>query len=127
MARSSGVEAVDAIKHGQEKETMASVDGALRLDVARPKGWRRFVPVWLRSLIWVDSAQKYDAFLSYSWKTDFQVAPVRSYSGRRLTLHPITINQCKLGQEKTSEILGRSAQCADVDCGILPERSHRRE
>jgi hypothetical protein len=55
---------------------MASVGGALPLDLAPPKPWRRFVPVWLRSLIWVDSAQKYDAFLSYSWKSDSKVAPV---------------------------------------------------
>jgi hypothetical protein len=46
------------------------------LDVAPPKTWRRFVPSWLRSLIWVDSAKCYDAFLSYSWKCDSAVAPV---------------------------------------------------
>ncbi len=34
------------------------------------------MPAWLRSLIWVDSAKSYDAFLSYSWKCDSQVAPV---------------------------------------------------
>src|SRR6516225_12482842 len=56
---------------------MASVNGAsLQLDLAPPEPWRRFVPQWLRSLIWVDSAQKYDAFLSYSWKSDTEVAPV---------------------------------------------------
>jgi len=32
--------------------------------------------LWLRSLIWVDSAQSYDAFLSYSWKSDSKVAAV---------------------------------------------------
>ena len=46
------------------------------LDLAKPKAWRRFAPLWLRSLIWVDSAQSYDAFLSYSWKADSNVAPV---------------------------------------------------
>ncbi len=34
------------------------------------------MPLWLRSLIWVDSAEKYDAFLSYSWRSDSKVAPV---------------------------------------------------
>jgi hypothetical protein len=46
------------------------------LDLAPPKSWRQFVPLWLRSLIWVDAAEKYDAFLSYSWKSDSKVAPV---------------------------------------------------
>jgi hypothetical protein len=46
------------------------------LDLAPPKPWRRFVPSWLRSLIWVDSARGYDTFLSYSWKSDSKVAPV---------------------------------------------------
>lgn len=49
---------------------------ALPLDLAPPKPWRRFIPSWLRSLIWVDSARNYDAFLSYSWKSDGKVAPV---------------------------------------------------
>src|ERR1017187_2165234 len=47
-----------------------------QLDLAPPQKWRRFVPRWLRSLIWVDSAGSYDAFLSYSWKSDSKVAPV---------------------------------------------------
>jgi hypothetical protein len=46
------------------------------LDLAPPKAWRRFVPSWLRSVIWVDSAGSYDAFLSYSWKSDSEVAPL---------------------------------------------------
>src|SRR5262252_5958466 len=46
------------------------------LDLAPPRPWRRFVPSWLRALIWVDSARGYDAFLSYSWKSDSKVAPV---------------------------------------------------
>ena|ERR1700730_3312348 len=46
------------------------------LDLAPPKAWRRFVPLRVRSLIWIDSAQNYDAFLSYSWKADSKVAPV---------------------------------------------------
>lgn len=49
---------------------------ATKLDVAPHKAWRRFVPKWLRSLIWLDSAASYDAFLSYSWKSDKDVAPV---------------------------------------------------
>jgi hypothetical protein len=28
----------------------------------------------VRSLVWVDSADKYDAFLSYSWKHDSKAA-----------------------------------------------------
>jgi WD40 repeat protein len=55
---------------------MASRSAVPPLDLAPPKSWRRFVPPWLRSLIWVDSAPKYDAFLSYSWKSDSKVAPV---------------------------------------------------
>jgi hypothetical protein len=49
---------------------------AAPLDLAPRRPWRRFLPLWLRSLIWVDSAQKYDAFLSYSWKSDSKVAPL---------------------------------------------------
>jgi TIR domain len=44
------------------------------LDLAPPKPWRRFVPLWLRSLVWVDFASRYDVFLSYSWKSDRKVA-----------------------------------------------------
>lgn len=46
------------------------------MDVAPTKPWKRFVPAILRSLIWVDSAGSYDAFLSYSWTCDKEVAPV---------------------------------------------------
>ena len=46
------------------------------MDLASPKAWRRFVPAWLRSLIWADSAAQYDAFLSYSWTSDRLIAPV---------------------------------------------------
>ena len=45
-------------------------------DIAPLKRWRRFVPAWLRSLIWPDFAEHYDAFLSYSWKSDGEIAPV---------------------------------------------------
>jgi tetratricopeptide (TPR) repeat protein len=48
----------------------------LNLDIAPPSRWRRFVPSWLRSLIWSDSAADYDAFLSYSWAADKEIAPV---------------------------------------------------
>jgi|SRR6516164_7583537 hypothetical protein len=57
-------------------EQMTSSSAVAALDLPPPKRWRRFLPLWLRSLIWVDSAQKYDAFLSYSWKADIVVAPV---------------------------------------------------
>src|SRR5215472_16131708 len=46
------------------------------LDLAPAKPWRRLLPSWFRSLIWVDAAGSYDAFLSYSWKSDSKVAPV---------------------------------------------------
>jgi WD40 repeat protein len=46
------------------------------LDLAPAKPWRRFLPAWLRSLVWVDTSAHYDAFLSYSWKSDREVAPV---------------------------------------------------
>src|SRR5215470_8473574 len=46
------------------------------LDLAPAKPWRRLLPAWLRSLIWVDASAHYDAFLSYSWQSDREVAPV---------------------------------------------------
>ena len=46
------------------------------LDIAPPKRWRGLLPGWLRSLIWVDAASRYDGFLSYSLKSDRSVAPV---------------------------------------------------
>src|SRR5208282_580042 len=46
------------------------------MDVAPTKQWRRFLPGWLRSLFWVDSAARYDGFLSYSWSCDKEIAPV---------------------------------------------------
>jgi WD40 repeat protein len=46
------------------------------LDLAEHKKWRRFVPPWLRALLWADSAKRYDAFLSYCWKADKEAAPV---------------------------------------------------
>src|SRR6516165_3271636 len=49
---------------------------ALLSDLRPLQPWRGFVPSWLRSLIWQDSADSYDAFLSYSWKSDGQIAPV---------------------------------------------------
>lgn len=41
-----------------------------------PPQWRRFAPRWLRGLVWVDEARQYDAFLSYSWKADSDIAPL---------------------------------------------------
>jgi len=55
---------------------MANPAESAQLDLRPPRTWRRFVPAWARSLIWVDSANRYDAFLSYSWKSDGEVAPV---------------------------------------------------
>ena len=54
---------------------MANAAPSPQLDLAPPKKWRRFIPAWLRSLFWVDSAPRYDAFLSYSWQADLNVAP----------------------------------------------------
>jgi len=55
---------------------MPQASESAQLDLPPPKAWRRFVPAWLRSVIWVDSARRYDAFLSYSWKSDSKVTPV---------------------------------------------------
>lgn len=46
------------------------------LDVAQGQRWRRFLPKWIRALLWTDFANRYDAFISYSLKADRQVAPV---------------------------------------------------
>ena len=46
------------------------------LDLAPPKRWRQLVQSWLRSFLWVDYSPHYDAFLSYSWKSDTGIAPV---------------------------------------------------
>ena len=46
------------------------------LDFAPPPRWRRIFPRWLRNIIWLDAAAHYDAFLSYSWKSDGETAPV---------------------------------------------------
>jgi len=59
-----------------EPESLSRPVPSPLLDLAPRKGWRRFVPSWLRSLIWIDSAGSYDAFLSYSWKSDIKIAPV---------------------------------------------------
>ena len=58
-----------------ERDELSESVRSPQLDLAPPKAWRRFVPSWLRALIWVDSAGGYDAFLSYSWKSDSEVAP----------------------------------------------------
>lgn len=55
---------------------MLDVAESGQLDLATPSRWRRFIPEWLRSLIWIDSAAKYDGFLSYSWRADHKTAPV---------------------------------------------------
>jgi len=41
-----------------------------------PPKWRSLLPAWLRGLIWTDQASSFDAFLSYSWKTDSEIAPI---------------------------------------------------
>lgn len=60
-----------------EPENVLAATHSASLDLAPTTLWRRFVPAWLRSLIWVDSARGYDAFLSYSWKSDREVAPTK--------------------------------------------------
>jgi hypothetical protein len=55
---------------------MAHAAPSPQLDVAPPPKWRRFIPAWLRALLWVDSAAEYDAFLSYNWHSDLKIAPV---------------------------------------------------
>ena len=60
----------------KDAQLLSSPSPVSTLDLAPPKPWRRFVPSWLRSLMWVDSIEKYDAFLSYSWKSDSTIAPV---------------------------------------------------
>jgi tetratricopeptide (TPR) repeat protein len=55
---------------------MVSRAAVSSLDLAPPKPWRRLAPMWLRSIIWIDSARAYDGFLSYSWKADGKVAPL---------------------------------------------------
>src|SRR5581483_7600704 len=57
-------------------QTKDEHSGAPALDLRSPQPWRRFTPNWLQSLLWVDGSQSYDAFLSYSWTADKQVAPV---------------------------------------------------
>jgi len=61
---------------GKAAQVLTSSSAVPTLDLAPPKPWRRFVPSWLRSLLWVDSISEYDAFLSYSWKSDSKIAPV---------------------------------------------------
>ena len=46
------------------------------LDLPQTPSWRRFIPRWARALVWVDSRTHYDAFLSYSWSVDSEIAPV---------------------------------------------------
>lgn len=41
-----------------------------------PPRWRSILPAWLRSLLWVEEASSFDAFLSYSWKSDSSFAPI---------------------------------------------------
>lgn len=58
---------------------MAKPSESKSFDVAIPKTWRRFLPKWLHSLIWLDAVSRYDAFLSYSWNADREIAPVLQY------------------------------------------------
>ncbi len=53
-------------------ETVA--DQMSEADLNPPPRWRRYVPVWLRRLIWIDEVTHYDAFLSYSWSGEPDVA-----------------------------------------------------
>lgn len=68
----SGDSAIAAASNdGSETESRDSQDQR-----PRPPGWRNLLPRWLISLLWVDSVDRYDAFLSYSWKSDTRVAPL---------------------------------------------------
>lgn len=62
--------------HMTEPKNLPGTAHSERLDLAPGKPWRRLIPSWFRRLIWVDAAGSYDAFLSYSWKSDSEVAPV---------------------------------------------------
>ena len=57
------------------KAPAGSIGSKETLDLAPRRLWRSILPAWLRTLIWVDGAAKYDAFLSYSWKCDREIAP----------------------------------------------------
>jgi hypothetical protein len=41
-----------------------------------PPRWRSVLPEWIRSLLWVDQASSFDAFISYSWKADAEFSPI---------------------------------------------------
>jgi WD40 repeat protein len=41
-----------------------------------PPRWRSYLPAWVRGIFWVDEADRFDAFLSYSWSADSKEAPL---------------------------------------------------
>jgi len=76
-------------------DDLSQTERSSSLDLAPPKSWRRFVPLWLRSLIWMDSGLRYDALLSYSWKvwlrnrSDYfsdSIVPGTSWERRRFSV-----------------------------------------
>lgn len=67
---------VNDTTHLTEVENIPGTPHSVLFDLAPAKPWRRLLPSWFRSLIWIDAAGRYDAFLSYSWKSDSKVAPV---------------------------------------------------
>lgn len=74
------VPAPDATDGGPSREAQETLlhrgpAGGDALDFPRTPSWRRFIPAWLRGLFWVDDRSHYDAFLSYAWSTDGEVAP----------------------------------------------------
>src|SRR5215813_7057519 len=55
----------------------ASVDPIVPSDLPPvPPRWRSLIPTWVRGLFWVDQANYFDAFLSYSWAADAKIAPL---------------------------------------------------
>jgi WD40 repeat protein len=54
---------------------LAPTASTAALDLAPLSRWRRLLPRWFRAMIWVEDLDRYDAFLSYSWQSDRQLAP----------------------------------------------------
>ena len=52
-----------------------AVPDSTYLDRSPLKGWRSWMPGWLRDLVWIHAIGEYDAFLSYTWRADSAIAP----------------------------------------------------
>ena len=59
-----------ALRHAVREQGLAQLDKAPR------RLWRRLLPEWSQHLLWTGLDVRYDAFLSYSWSSDREVAPV---------------------------------------------------